>query len=81
MRGNAAVSGNVLGLKAHADQACREIFEAGDLYDQAEDQGRMNGARILKDTIEDAVRKDLKRLGSANRFLPILLHLTKVMRG
>ena len=71
----------MLGLKSHPYYACSQIFESRNVHDEADDERSTNGAGTLQDTIKNAVRKYLKRLGSTNGFLPILLHLAEMVRG
>ena len=71
----------MLGLKSHPDYACSQIFESRNVHDEADDERGTNGDGVTQDAIKNPMCKYLKRLGSTNGFLSILLHLAEMMRG
>ena len=71
----------MLGLEAHADEAAGEVFEAGDVGEDAEQEWRGDGAGALEDAVEDAVGEDLDALGVVYGSLAVVLDVVEMVDG
>ena len=69
------------GCEAHADEACGEIFEAGEACDYAKNKRWMNWSRVLQHFVQDAVDEDLKGWRPADGLFAVLLDLPEMVRG
>src|SRR5580765_2481688 len=71
---------DMLGLKAHADEARGEVLKAGDAGEDSQGERRLHGRGVSENAVEDAVGENLEALCVVDRSLAVALHLGEVVR-
>ena len=71
----------MLGLEAHANEACGEIAKAGHACDNAKRKWRGEGAVAVEDGVEQAVGEELHFLGFAHGRFTIVLNGAEIVDG